>query len=61
MDLTATMKLQKGRLKTEGADLDKIEESSPEDVMYWMPPGEDNYLPYGKADWEKIQAGRVKL
>lgn len=61
MDLTATMKLQKGRLKTEGADLDKIEGSSPEDVMYWMPPGEDRYLPYGKADWERIQAGRVKL
>lgn len=61
MDLTATMKLQKGRVKTEGVDLTKIRDSSPEDVMYWMPPGQNNYLPYGKTDWEKIQAGNVKL
>jgi acyl-CoA synthetase (AMP-forming)/AMP-acid ligase II len=60
-DITATMKQQKGRLKTEGVDLNKIQNSSPGDVMYWMPPGQNIYLPYGKAEWEKIQAGNVKL
>lgn len=61
MDLTATMKIQKGRLKTDGVDLDKIRDSSPEDVMYWMPPGRNEYVPYGKPDWERLQAGSVKL
>jgi acyl-CoA synthetase (AMP-forming)/AMP-acid ligase II len=61
MDLTATMKLQKGKLKTEGVDLDRIVASSPEDIMYWMPPGQSNYLPYEKSDWETIQTGSVKL
>lgn len=60
-DITATMKQQKGRLKTEGVNLDKIGNSSPGDVMYWMPPGQNVYLPYRKADWETIQAGNVKL
>jgi acyl-CoA synthetase (AMP-forming)/AMP-acid ligase II len=61
MDLTANMKLQKVRLKAEGVDLDKIHNSSPGDVMYWMPPGQNEYLPYGRADWENVQAGKVKL
>ena len=59
--ITATMKQQKGTLKKEGADLDRIRTSSTEDVMYWMPPGQNKYLPYGSADWKKIQAGQVKL
>lgn len=61
MDLTATMKLQKGRLKVEGVDLDQIHGSSPEDAMYWMPSGQSIYLPYERADWESVQTGTVKL
>ena len=60
-DITATMKQQKGRLKSEGVDLDKIQKVSPGDVVYWMPPGQNTYLPYGKVEWEKVQAGNVKL
>jgi acyl-CoA synthetase (AMP-forming)/AMP-acid ligase II len=61
MDLTATMKLQKGRLKTEGVDLEKIRNSNTGDVMYWMPPGQHQYVPYERADWENLWAGKVKL
>ena len=60
-DMTATMKQQKGRLKTEGVDLAKVRDAKPGDVMYWMPPGQRRYLPYEKADWETIQAGTFKL
>jgi acyl-CoA synthetase (AMP-forming)/AMP-acid ligase II len=61
LEYTATNKLQKGRLRAEGADLDKIHASSPNDVMYWLPLGASKYIPYQKADWEALQGGNTKL
>ena len=61
LEYTATNKLQKGRLRAEGIDVEKIQASSPADVMYWLPPGGSKYVPYQKADWEAIQAAKTKL
>ncbi|KEF55314.1 uncharacterized protein A1O9_08968 [Exophiala aquamarina CBS 119918] len=61
LEYTGTMKLQKGRLRSEGIDIQKIQVSSPEDRVYWLPPGAKQYVPYGPAEWEDVKSGRVKL
>ncbi|KAL2434054.1 Very long-chain fatty acid transport protein [Exophiala dermatitidis] len=61
LEYTGTMKLQKGRLRSEGIDLDKIRQSSPDDRIFWLPPGANTYVPYGPKEWEDLKAGRVKL
>lgn len=61
LEYTGTMKLQKGRLRAEGVDLDKIRQSSPDDRMFWLPPGANAYVPYGPKEWADLRAGKVKL
>lgn len=61
IDYTATNKMQKGKLKADGIDWHKIRESSPDDILHWLPPGSDIYVPYGRKEWESIQSGVVKL
>ena len=61
LEYTGTMKLQKGRLRSEGVDLDKIASSRPEDRMYWLPPGGSRYEIFGRRQWEELKAGKVKL
>jgi len=61
LEYTGTMKLQKGRLRNEGIDIDKIKASSPEDRVFWLPPGAKKYVPYGPKEWEDVKSGRVKL
>ncbi|KPI38331.1 Fatty acid transporter protein [Cyphellophora attinorum] len=61
MEYTGTNKMQKGRLKAEGIDVAKIHAGETTDLLYWLPPGRDEYMPYGSRDWESIQSGKVKL
>ncbi|KAI0599465.1 fatty-acyl-CoA synthase [Biscogniauxia sp. FL1348] len=67
MEYTATMKMQKGRLRSEGIDLDAIEQAAKDkgeavDAMYWLPPGEKSaYVPFTKRDLQELKAGRVRL
>ncbi|EXJ76999.1 hypothetical protein A1O3_10156 [Capronia epimyces CBS 606.96] len=61
LEYTGTMKMQKGRLRGESVDLDKIRQSSPDDRLFWLPPGANTYLPYGPKEWADLKAGRVKL
>ena len=61
LEYTGTMKLQKGRLRGEGVDLDKIRASSPEDKMYWLPPSGNRYVEYGQKEWEDLKGGKVRL
>ncbi|KAL7620926.1 long-chain fatty acid transporter fat1 [Parahypoxylon ruwenzoriense] len=66
LELTGTMKFQKGRLRCEGIDLDAIEKaatekSEPVDAMYWLPPGENEYVPFRGKDYQEIKSGRVRL
>lgn len=61
LEYTGTMKLQKGRLRAEGADWEKIAASSPEDRIFWLPPGAKSYMPYGKKEWEDLQGAKVRL
>lgn len=58
LEYTGTLKIQKGRLKQEGIDPDKI---SGEDKLYWLPPGSDIYLPFGKMEWQGIVDKRIRL
>jgi acyl-CoA synthetase (AMP-forming)/AMP-acid ligase II len=61
LEYTGTMKLQKGRLRAEGVDPAKIASSSPQDRMFWLPPGASEYVPYGTQEWQDLQAGNVRL
>lgn len=56
MATTGTMKMQKGTLKKEGVDLELVSEP-----MYWLPPGGQGYVKYGKEDFESLKSGKVKL
>lgn len=58
LEYTGTLKIQKGRLKREGVDPDKITGS---DHLYWLPPNSDRYIPFGKKDWEAIKNKSVRL
>ena len=58
LEYTGTLKIQKGRLKREGIDLEKV---TGNDSFYWLPPGSDRYLPYTMKDWENIKSRKVRL
>lgn len=58
LEYTGTLKIQKGRLKSEGVDPDKITGS---DRIYWLPPSSERYLPFGRKDWEAIKDRSVRL
>ncbi|RAR11343.1 long-chain fatty acid transporter-like protein [Stemphylium lycopersici] len=51
LEYTGTLKIQKGRLKKEGVDPDKI---TGDDKLYWLPLGSDRYVPFGKNDWQGV-------
>lgn len=62
LDYTGTFKIQKGKLKAEGVDLDKIKNGpQSSDSIYWLPPGGTAYVPFAKKEWEELKGGRVKL
>ncbi|PGG96584.1 hypothetical protein AJ79_09533 [Helicocarpus griseus UAMH5409] len=60
-EITGTMKLQKGKLRAEGVDLDKIEENGSRGSLYWLPPGGNKYVPFKAEQWRLLKGGRVKL
>ncbi|KAH6651700.1 fatty-acyl-CoA synthase [Truncatella angustata] len=66
LEYTGTMKLQKGRLRSEGIDLDLIEKSATEkgeaiDTLYWLPPNAREYVPFSRKELKELQGGAVKL
>lgn len=58
LEYTGTMKIQKGRLKSEGVDLDRI---TGDDKLYWLPPSSDRYHPFERKDWEGINNRSIRL
>ncbi|KAF1956310.1 long-chain fatty acid transporter-like protein [Byssothecium circinans] len=58
LEYTGTMKVQKGRLKSEGVDLDLITGG---DRIYWLPLGADRYRPFERGDWEGVKSGKARL
>ena len=61
LSYTGTFKIQKGKAKREGVDLDLIEQAGSKDRIYWLPPNGKTYVPYQREDWDGLKAGRVKL
>ncbi|OAG41784.1 hypothetical protein AYO21_04019 [Fonsecaea monophora] len=63
LDYTGTMKIQKGRLRAEGVDPDKVShlDCHSADVIYWLPPGATQYVPFTQENWSSLKAGRVRL
>lgn len=58
LEYTGTMKIQKGRLKSEGVDPDRVTGG---DRLYWLPPTSSRYLPFERKDWEAIKDKSVRL
>lgn len=59
LDYTGTLKMQKGRLKREGIDVETIEELG--DKMYWLPPDGREYITFTKTDHDSLKVGKVRL
>jgi acyl-CoA synthetase (AMP-forming)/AMP-acid ligase II len=57
MEYTGTMKLQKGKLKAEGADPEK----TGGDVVFWLPMGGTEYVKFRKADWDRLGNRSLRL
>ncbi|OCK79861.1 acetyl-CoA synthetase-like protein [Lepidopterella palustris CBS 459.81] len=61
LEYTGTLKIQKGRLKMEGVDMEKAEVVGGGDRFWWLEPGGEEYVPFGKKEWESLKNGSVKL
>jgi acyl-CoA synthetase (AMP-forming)/AMP-acid ligase II len=61
LDYTGTHKLQKQKLRAQGIDLDAIKKESADDQLYWLPPGEGEYVPFTEDDFRALKAGNVRL
>ncbi|KAH8648610.1 fatty-acyl-CoA synthase [Xylariales sp. PMI_506] len=66
LEYTGTMKMQKGRLRAEGVQLDVIEKAARDkgeepDVLYWLPPGAREYVPFGHRELQELKSGGVRL
>jgi len=59
LDYTGTLKMQKGRLKREGIDVETIEGHG--DKMYWLLPDRGEYIPFTKTDQDSLRIGKVRL
>jgi hypothetical protein len=59
LDYTGTLKMQKGRLKREGIDVEAIEGLG--DKMYWLLPDREEYVPFTKMDQDSLKVGKVRL
>jgi len=58
LEYTGTLKIQKGRLKKEGIELEKF---TGNDRMYWLPADADEYRPFTQKDLEALRAGTARL
>ncbi|KAK7751356.1 long-chain fatty acid transporter fat1 [Diatrype stigma] len=66
LEHTSTMKLQKGTLRNEGIDLDRMEQALQDrdgrlDPIYWLPPGSNIYVPFTKKELGELRQGQHKL
>lgn len=52
---TGTNKQQKGTLREQGVDPDKVQG----DPLFWLKDG--TYVPFGRDEWKALQGGKVKL
>ena len=59
LDYTGTLKMQKGRLKREGINVEAINALG--DRMYWLPPDGKEYIPFTREDHEALKSGKVRL
>ncbi|EQL35006.1 hypothetical protein BDFG_03227 [Blastomyces dermatitidis ATCC 26199] len=59
MQSTGNNKQQKHVLRKEGVDVDLLNRKGVDDRLYWLREGK--YVPFGKAEWDTVKAGRVKL
>ena len=63
---TGTMKLQKGKMRAEGVDPEKIAKGATDtgsgfDMMYWLPPGKAMYEPFEARHWQDMCNGSINL
>lgn len=56
LERTGTNKQQKHILRAEGVDPSKV---ASKDRLYWLQNG--RYVPFGEADWAKLNAAQVRL
>lgn len=58
LDYTGTLKIQKGRLRKEGIEL---ETHTGNDKMYWLPADSHEYRPFTQKDLDALRGGEARL
>jgi acyl-CoA synthetase (AMP-forming)/AMP-acid ligase II len=59
LDYTGTLKLQKGKLKREGIDVDAIRANG--DKIYWLPADGKTYVSFEKHHLGALKSDKVRL
>jgi hypothetical protein len=59
MQATGNNKQQKHVLRSEGVNPDSVQSGSSGGLLYWLRDG--TYVPFTREDWEKMNAGAVRL
>ncbi|EZF32794.1 hypothetical protein H109_02526 [Trichophyton interdigitale MR816] len=59
LETTGNNKQQKTSLRAEGVDPNVLESKNSKDLLYWLRG--KTYVPFERKDWEKLNAGQVKL
>ena len=56
-------KQNKVPLRKEGVDPKRVAEgeAGKQDVLMWLPPGGDRYVPFQESDWKGIEGGKARL
>ena len=56
-------KQNKVPLRKEGVDPEKVSrgEGGKEDVLMWVPPGGDRYVPFTESEWKTVEEGKARL
>lgn len=56
---TGTNKQQKHKFRNEGIDPELVGQKG--DTLFWLPPGQTQYVRFGAAEWKSLDAGQSKL
>jgi acyl-CoA synthetase (AMP-forming)/AMP-acid ligase II len=59
LDYTGTLKIQKGRLKREGINVEAVEATG--DRLYWLPGDGSKYVAFTATEHEALKEGKARL
>lgn len=59
LQVTGNNKYQKHAMRVEGVNPSVLASKNSNDILFWLRDG--NYVPFKQSDWDRLNAGQVKL